>query len=130
MVSVESAFDFDAAIDRMLKQTNNLFCRIVHIHSNHLVFALARKCEKFFGKIAGALCSFDNNIDMPVEIAIYHRTGTVAIGEPSVVIAVSAPHRQDALAACKDAIDTLKERVPLWKKEIYQGGEEWIGRGS
>ena len=64
------------------------------------------------------------------EIAIHHRTGRVEIGEPSVVIAVSAPHRADALAACKDAIDTLKERVPLWKKEVYEGGEEWIGRGS
>ena len=63
-------------------------------------------------------------------IAIHHRTGRVDIGEPSVVIAVSAPHRQDALAACKDAIDTLKEQVPLWKKEVYEGGEEWIGRGS
>jgi molybdopterin synthase catalytic subunit len=63
-------------------------------------------------------------------IAIHHRTGRVGIGEPSVAIAVSAPHRQDALAACKDAIDTLKERVPLWKKEVYEGGEEWIGRGS
>jgi molybdopterin synthase catalytic subunit len=64
------------------------------------------------------------------EIAIHHRTGRVAIGEASVVIAVSAPHRQDALAACRNAIDTLKERVPLWKKEVYEGGEEWIGRGS
>jgi MoaE-MoaD fusion protein len=64
------------------------------------------------------------------EIAIHHRTGRVEIGEASVVIAVSAPHRQDALAACKDAIDTLKEQVPLWKKEFYAGGEEWIGRGS
>jgi len=63
-------------------------------------------------------------------IAIHHRTGRVEIGEPSVVIAVSAAHRQDALAACKDAIDTLKETVPLWKKEVYEGGEEWIGRGS
>jgi molybdopterin synthase catalytic subunit/molybdopterin converting factor small subunit len=64
------------------------------------------------------------------EIAIHHRTGRVDIGDASVVIAVSAPHRQDALAACKDAIDTLKQQVPLWKKEIYEGGEEWIGRGS
>ncbi len=64
------------------------------------------------------------------EIAIHHRTGRVEICEASVVIAVSAPHRQDALAACKDAIDTLKEQVPLWKKEFYEGGEEWIGRGS
>lgn len=64
------------------------------------------------------------------EIAIHHRIGRVGIGETSVVIAVSAPHRGDALAACKDAIDELKERVPLWKKEVYEGGEEWIGRGS
>ena len=53
-----------------------------------------------------------------------------AIGETSVAIAVSAPHRADALAACKEVIDTLKETVPLWKKEVYEGGEEWIGRGS
>ena len=63
-------------------------------------------------------------------VAIHHRVGRVGIGDTSVVIAVSAPHRQDALAACKDAIDELKERVPLWKKEVYAGGEEWIGRGS
>jgi MoaE-MoaD fusion protein len=63
-------------------------------------------------------------------VAITHRVGRVEIGEPSVVIAVSAPHRAAALAACKEAIDTLKETVPLWKKEVYEGGEEWIGRGS
>ena len=63
-------------------------------------------------------------------VAIHHRIGRVGIGETSVVIAVSAPHRKDALAACRDAIDELKERVPLWKKEVYAGGEEWIGKGS
>jgi molybdopterin synthase catalytic subunit len=63
-------------------------------------------------------------------VAMAHRVGRVGILEASVVIAVSAPHRGDALAACKDAIDRLKEIVPLWKKEVYEGGEEWIGRGS
>ena len=63
-------------------------------------------------------------------VAIHHRVGRVEIGETSVVIAVSAPHRADALAACKDAIDELKQRVPLRKKEVYAGGEEWIGQGS
>jgi len=63
-------------------------------------------------------------------IAIHHRIGRVEIGEASVVIAVSSPHRADALAACKEAIDTLKQTVPLWKKEVYEGGEEWIGQGS
>ena len=63
-------------------------------------------------------------------VAIHHRVGRVEIGEPSVVIAVSAAHREAALAACKEAIDTLKQTVPIWKKEVYEGGEEWLGRGS
>jgi MoaE-MoaD fusion protein len=63
-------------------------------------------------------------------VAIHHRIGRVELGEASVVIAVSAPHRAAALDACREAIDTLKETIPLWKKEIYAGGEEWLGRGS
>ena len=63
-------------------------------------------------------------------ISITHRTGRVVVGETSVAIAVSAPHRSAALSACAEIIDALKERVPLWKKELYEGGEEWIGRGS
>jgi MoaE-MoaD fusion protein len=82
--------------------------------------------EKAMAELADEL---RNRYDL-CEIAIAHRIGRVGIGETSVVIAVSAPHRQDALAACKDAIDTLKQTVPLWKKEVYEGGEEWIGRGS
>jgi molybdopterin synthase catalytic subunit/molybdopterin converting factor small subunit len=82
--------------------------------------------EQVMAEIAAEL---KNRYDV-LEIAIHHRTGRVEIGEASIVIAVSAKHRHDALAACKDAIDTLKEQVPLWKKEVYEGGEEWIGRGS
>jgi molybdopterin synthase catalytic subunit len=63
-------------------------------------------------------------------VAIHHRVGRVEIGEASVAIAVSARHRAAALAACGEAIDTLKQTVPLWKKEVYEGGEEWIGQGS
>jgi molybdopterin synthase catalytic subunit len=64
------------------------------------------------------------------KVAIHHRTGRVEIGEASVVITVSAPHRGAALDACREAIDTLKTTIPLWKKEVYVGGEAWIGRGS
>jgi MoaE-MoaD fusion protein len=63
-------------------------------------------------------------------VAIHHRVGVVEIGEPSIVIAVSAPHRAAAIEACHEAIDTLKQTIPLWKKEIYADGEQWIGRGS
>jgi len=64
------------------------------------------------------------------KIAIHHRVGRVEIGEASVVIAVSAPHRAAAFDACREAIDTLKQTIPLWKKEVYAGGEEWVGQGS
>ena len=60
-------------------------------------------------------------------IAIVHRIGSVPIGEASVVIAVSAAHRVAAFEACHFAIDRLKEIVPIWKKEHFDGGEVWIG---
>lgn len=59
-------------------------------------------------------------------IGIVHRTGRVDIGETSVVIAVSAPHRHAAFQACEWAIKELKRTVPIWKKEIYADGEEWV----
>ncbi len=60
-------------------------------------------------------------------VAIAHRIGVVEIGEASVAIAVSAAHRGAAFDACRFAIDRLKEIVPIWKKEHYEGGEVWIG---
>jgi molybdopterin synthase catalytic subunit len=62
-----------------------------------------------------------------VSVAIVHRTGIVPIGQISVAIAVSAPHRRDAIEACHFAIDELKLCAPIWKKEHYEGGEVWIG---
>ncbi len=59
-------------------------------------------------------------------IAIHHRTGSLGIGDVAVVIAVSTPHRAAAFAACQKAIDTLKETVPIWKKEIFADGEVWV----
>ncbi len=59
-------------------------------------------------------------------IGIVHRTGRIEIGETSVVIAVSAPHRRAAFQACEWAIKELKRTVPIWKKEIFEGGEEWV----
>lgn len=59
-------------------------------------------------------------------VAITHRVGRLEIGEASVIIAVSSPHRKDALEACHFAIDRLKQTVPVWKKEFWEGGEVWI----
>jgi molybdopterin synthase catalytic subunit len=63
-------------------------------------------------------------------MAIVHRIGPVQITESSVAIAVSAAHRQDAFEACRFAIEEIKRTVPIWKKEVYEGGEVWIGTQS
>jgi len=60
-------------------------------------------------------------------MAIVHRLGPVQIAEASVIIAVSAGHREAAFAACRFAIEEIKKTVPIWKKEVYEGGEVWIG---
>ena len=59
-------------------------------------------------------------------VALVHRIGPLEIGECSVVVAVACPHRAEAFEACRYAIATLKSTVPIWKKEIYADGEEWV----
>jgi molybdopterin synthase catalytic subunit len=59
-------------------------------------------------------------------IAMVHRLGRLEVGEVSVAVAVSCPHRAEAFEACRYAIDTLKSTVPIWKKEIYTDGEQWV----
>jgi molybdopterin synthase catalytic subunit len=61
-----------------------------------------------------------------VRLAIHHRTGRVEIGEASVVIAAASPHRADAFAACRYAIERVKQIAPIWKHEHFDGGEVWI----
>ena len=64
-----------------------------------------------------------------VQVAIHHRVGVLQVGEAAVVIAAAAPHRQEAFRACEHAIERLKEDVPIWKKEIYEDGAQWVGLG-
>ena len=61
-----------------------------------------------------------------LHVSIHHRVGVLKIGEIPVVIAVSTPHRQAAFEACQYAIDTLKETVPIWNKEIFEDGTVWV----
>jgi molybdopterin synthase catalytic subunit len=60
------------------------------------------------------------------DVRLVHRLGVMEIGEASVAVAVASPHRAEAFAACRFAIDTLKARVPIWKKELYADGSEWL----
>jgi molybdopterin synthase catalytic subunit len=62
-----------------------------------------------------------------VGVALEHRVGRLEVGEVSVAVAVSAPHRKDAFEAGRYAIDALKVRVPIWKKEVWEGGARWVG---
>jgi molybdopterin synthase catalytic subunit len=61
-----------------------------------------------------------------VRLAVEHRVGDVAVGQPSVAVAVSCPHRDDAFAAGRFVIDELKKRAPIWKKEHWPGGGDWV----
>ncbi|MDQ3956086.1 MAG: molybdenum cofactor biosynthesis protein MoaE [Actinomycetota bacterium] len=61
------------------------------------------------------------------KLVAVHRSGACALGEPTVVVACSAPHRGDALEACRFVIDTIKSTVPIWKREVYADGSSWVG---
>lgn len=78
--------------------------------------------EEKLAEIAGAACA-----KWPViRLAVEHRVGEVHVGQPSVAVAVSSPHRDDAFEAGRYVIDELKKRAPIWKKEHWEGGGEWV----
>ena len=60
-------------------------------------------------------------------VVVQHRTGSCGVGEPTVVVACAAPHRGDALDACRFVIDAVKTTVPIWKREVYADGSSWLG---
>jgi molybdopterin synthase catalytic subunit len=78
---------------------------------------LVRLCDEIESEIAG------------VRLAVEHRVGRLAIGDIAVTIAAAAPHRAEAFTACRAMIDRLKDRVPIWKKEVGEDGAEWVGLG-
>ncbi len=78
---------------------------------------MTRLCDEIEAEIAG------------VRLAVEHRVGRLAVGEVAVVIAAAAPHRAEAFTACRAMIDRLKQRVPIWKKEVGEDGAEWVGLG-
>jgi MoaE-MoaD fusion protein len=78
---------------------------------------MSRLCDEIEHEVAG------------VALAVEHRVGRLEIGDVAVVIAAAAPHRAEAFTACRALIDRLKERVPIWKKEVGTAGEEWVGLG-
>jgi molybdopterin synthase catalytic subunit len=78
---------------------------------------LVQLCDEIEAEIAGT------------RLAVEHRVGRLEVGDVAVVIAAAAPHRAEAFTACRAMIDRLKDRVPIWKKEVGEDGAEWVGLG-
>jgi molybdopterin synthase catalytic subunit len=84
--------------------------------------AYAPLAVKSFQRIAGEAA-----VEWPsVTIALHHRIGTLRVGEASIVIAAASPHRAEAFAACRYAIERVKQISPVWKREFFEGGDVWI----
>ena len=88
--------------------------------------------EAFVPMALDVLAAIAHEIELEypgVQVAIHHRIGTLRVGEAAVVIAAAAPHRAEAFAACRVAIERLKQRAPIWKKEVGDSGAVWVGFG-
>lgn len=127
-----SPIDLQALVDEVADPSAGAIATFIGTTRNHndgrKVIALdydayPEMAEKELARI-GAEAKAKWNI---ARMAITHRVGPVAIGEASVIIAVSAAHRDDAFQACRFAIEEIKKTVPIWKKEVFEGGEVWIG---
>jgi molybdopterin synthase catalytic subunit len=104
-------------------RNNNLGRRVLHLEYD----AYTDMAEKKLRQVAEEVTA-----RWPItDIAIAHRTGRVEIGETSLLVVVSSPHRHEAFEACQQAVNRIKEVVPIWKKEVWEGGGNWLeGEGQ
>jgi molybdopterin synthase catalytic subunit len=129
---VDGPIDADSVRRRVENPGNGAICVFFGVVRDH---ALSGKATRFLDYEAFQEMAEAKMAEIAGEIrqrwgiehvAMTHRTGRLAIGEASVVIAVGTPHRKQAFEACEYAIDRLKAEVPVWKKEIGPDGEEWV----
>ena len=109
------------------------FAGIVRRRGHHLPDVVRLEYEAYHEMAEAVLGEIAVEIEREwpgVRVAIHHRTGALAVGELAVVIAAAAEHRAPAFEACRTAIDRLKLRAPIWKKEIGESGEAWVGLGA
>ncbi|MCB9882550.1 MAG: molybdenum cofactor biosynthesis protein MoaE [Planctomycetes bacterium] len=95
---------------------------VTHLHYEAYAAMAEHQMERIFEQLASR--------DSSLGVRVVHRTGTIAIGEASIAIAVASAHRVEAFDACRFLIDRIKETVPIWKKEFYEGGEVWVSERS
>ncbi len=109
------------------------FAGVVRRRGHHLDDVVRLEYEAYIEMAEAVLAEIAQEIERAwpgTRVAIHHRVGSLAVGETAVAIAVAAPHRAPAFEACRAAIDRIKERAPIWKKEIGERGEAWVGFGS
>jgi molybdopterin synthase catalytic subunit len=117
-----------AAVEHARYGAVNLFVGLVRDHNaGRRVIRLEYECYEPLAVKAFARIAAEAEAHWPeATLAIAHRTGSLAVGEASVVIAAGSAHRADACAACRYAIERLKQIAPIWKRELFEGGEVWI----
>jgi molybdopterin synthase catalytic subunit len=108
------------------------FTGVVRREGHHLPDVIRLEYEAYVEMAEQVLAEIAEEIErewVGTEIAIHHRIGSLVVGEIAVAITAASPHRAPAFEACRAAIDRLKERAPIWKKEIGEHGEAWLGLG-
>lgn len=129
---VDSPIDFDEALAAVAAPENGAVVTFRGDTRNH---SEGKTVQKLFYEAYEPMATEKMNaiVDEVEErwqvrdFAMIHRVGEVPIGETSIFIVAAAPHRAEAFAACRYAIDTLKQTVPIWKKEFFDDGEMWVG---
>jgi len=109
------------------------FAGVVRRRGHHLDDVVRLEYEAYVEMAESVLSDIADEIEREwpgARVAIHHRVGGLSVGETAVAIAVSAAHRAPAFEACRAAIDRIKLRAPIWKKEIGERGEAWVGFGS
>ena len=108
------------------------FTGVVRREGHHLADVVRLEYEAYVEMAEQVLAEIAEEIErewVGTEIAIHHRVGSLAVGEIAVAITAASAHRAPAFEACRAAIDRLKERAPIWKKEVGASGEAWLGLG-
>ena len=128
----DSTIDYSRLIEAVMRQSDGALAFFAGVVRNHhegraveSIFydAYREMAEKELARIVADV----RDQYPPVSVALLHRLGLLEIGEASIAIACSSPHRAEAFAACRQVIDEVKKSVPIWKKEKSPEGDVWVG---
>jgi molybdopterin synthase catalytic subunit len=128
----EDRIDSAALVRRVMRTSDGAYVLFEGVvrdhHEGHAVESIFYDAYRPMAEKEIAAIVRDIGSELPeVALAVVHRLGNLVVGEASIAIVAASPHRAEAFSACRMAIDRIKERVPIWKKERGPGGEEWVG---